>query len=64
MALKIAIALILIAIVIAAAIIALHIMDKKDEETKENEPIPTFDFKFDKQCKCEHCEHHKEEEKE
>lgn len=64
MALKIAIALILIAIVIAVAIIALRIMDKKDEEAKKSEPIPTFDFKFDKQYKCEHCEHHKEEEKE
>ena len=64
MALKIAIALILIAIVVAVAIIALHIMDKKDEEAKENEPIPTFDFRFDKEHKCEHCEHHKEEEKE
>ena len=64
MALKIAIELILIAIVIEVAIIALNIIDKKDEEAKESEPIPTFDFKFDKQCKCEHCEHHKEEEKE
>ena len=64
MALKIAIALILIAIVIAIAIIALHIMDKKDEEAKESEPITTLDFRFDKQCKCEHCEHHKKEEKE
>ena len=64
MALKIAIALILITIIVAVAIIALHVMDKKDEEVKESESIPTFDFRFDKEHKCEHCKHHKKEEKE
>ena len=56
MALKIVIALGLIAIVIIIASIALRFMNKKDEEAKESESIPTFDFRFDK--------HHKEEEKE
>ena len=61
MALKIVIALTLIAIVVAVAIIVLHFMDTKDEEIKETEPVPTFDFKFDKPCNCEHCEHYKED---
>ena len=62
MALKIVIALTLIAIVVAVAIIVLHFMDKKDEKVEETEPVPTFDFNFDKPCNCEHCEHHKKDE--
>ena len=56
MALKIAIALGLVAIVIIVASIVLHFMNKKEKDER-TEPVPTFDFKFDGKCHCEHCEH-------
>lgn len=58
MVLKIIIAIVLIAIVIAVAAVAIHLMNKKEDERIES--IPTFDFNFDGKCHCEHCEHNNE----